>query len=76
MTQYIIGAVSDLDVPMNPAAKGLYSLSAYMTGLDNATLQRERDELLAATEEDIRALSCTYPCIYAGGSALCRRHGF
>ena len=57
MTQYIIGAVSDLDVPMNPAAKGLYSLSAYMTGLDNATLQRERDELLAATEEDIRALS-------------------
>ena len=55
MTQYIIGAVSDLDVPMNPAAKGLYSLSAYMTGLDNATLQRERDELLAATEEDIRA---------------------
>ena len=25
MTQYIIGAVSDLDVPMNPAAKGLYS---------------------------------------------------
>ena len=28
-----------------------------MTGLDNATLQRERDELLAATEEDIRALS-------------------
>ena len=57
MTQYIIGAVSDLDVPMNPAAKGLYSLSAYMTGLDNATLQRERDELLAVTEEDIRALS-------------------
>ena len=40
MTQYIIGAVSDLDVPMNPAAKGLYSLSAYMTGLDNA-LYRE-----------------------------------
>ena len=57
MTQYIIGAVSDLDVPMNPAAKGLYSLSAYMTGLDDATLQRERDELLAATQEDIRALS-------------------
>ena len=57
MTQYIIGAVSDLDVPMNPAAKGLYSLSAYMTGLDDAALQRERDELLSATVEDIRALS-------------------
>lgn len=57
MTQYIIGAVSDLDVPMNPAAKGLYSMSAYMTGLDDAALQRERDELLSATVEDIRALS-------------------
>ena len=57
MTQYIIGAVSDLDVPMNPAAKGLYSLSAYMTGLDAAALQREREELLSATVEDIRALS-------------------
>lgn len=57
MTQYIIGAVSDLDVPMNPAAKGLYSLSAYMTGLDDAALQREREELLSATVEDIRALS-------------------
>ena len=57
MTQYIIGAVSDLDVPMNPAAKGLYSLSAYMTGLDDAALQREREELLNATVEDIRALS-------------------
>ena len=57
MTQYIIGAVSDLDVPMNPAAKGLYSLSAYMTGLDDAALQREREELLSANVEDIRALS-------------------
>ncbi len=57
MTQYIIGAISDLDMPMNPAAKGLYSLSAYMTGLTLEMLQKERDELLAATVEDIRELS-------------------
>ncbi len=57
MTQYIIGAVSELDMPMNPAAKGLYSLSAYMTGLTREILQRERDELLAATVEDIRGLA-------------------
>ncbi len=57
MTQYIIGAVSDLDTPMNPAAKGLFSLSAYMTGLTNEKLQKERDEILSATPEDIRALS-------------------
>lgn len=57
MTQYIIGAISDLDMPMNPAAKGLYSLSAYMTGLTEELLQKERDEILSATPEDIRSLS-------------------
>ncbi len=57
MTQYIIGAVSDLDMPMNPAAKGLFSLSAYMTGLTQGMLQTEREEILNATPADIRALS-------------------
>lgn len=56
MTQYIIGAVSELDMPMNPAAKGLYGLSAYMTGLSAERLQRERDEVLNAQPEDIRRL--------------------
>jgi Zn-dependent M16 (insulinase) family peptidase len=57
MTQYIIGAISDLDIPMNPAAKGLRSLSAYMTGLTKEILQKERDEILGATAEDIRAMA-------------------
>ena len=57
MTQYIIGAVSELDMPMNPAAKGLFSLSAYMTGLTREDMQRERDEILSAKPEDIRGLA-------------------
>ena len=57
MTQYIIGAISELDTPMNPAAKGLNSLSAYMTGLTQEIMQKERDELLSATPEDIRSLA-------------------
>ena len=57
MTQYIIGAISDLDMPMNPAAKGLYSLSAYMTGLTTEILQKERDEILSADAEQIRGLA-------------------
>lgn len=57
MTQYVIGAISDLDVPMNPAAKGLYGLSAYMTGLNLEILQKERDEILSATAKDIRSLA-------------------
>lgn len=57
MTRYIIGAISDLDMPMNPAAKGLFGLSAYMTGLDGEFLQRERDEILSADAETIRGLA-------------------
>ncbi len=57
MTQYIIGAVSDLDIPMNPSALGLFSLSAYMTGVTQEMLQKERDELLVTTQEDIRSLA-------------------
>ncbi len=57
MTQYIIGALSEMDMPMNPAAKGLWSMSSYMVGLTGEIMQKERDELLAAQPEDIRALA-------------------
>ncbi len=57
MTQYIIGAVADLDIPMTPRAKGAYGLSAYMTDLTMDIVQRERDELLATTPETIRSLA-------------------
>ena len=57
VTQYLIGAISDLDVPMNPATLGLFSLSAYMTGVTQEMLQKERDDMLHATGDDIRALS-------------------
>ncbi len=57
MTKYIIGAVSDLDIPMNPSAKGSRSSSAYLTNLTFEEVQKERDELLACTQEDIRVLA-------------------
>lgn len=57
MTKYIIGAISDLDIPMNPSAKGSRSSSAYLTNQTYEEIQQERDELLACTQEDIRALA-------------------
>lgn len=54
LTQYIIGAISELDTPMNPAAKGLFSLSAYMMGITQEDLQRERDELLSTDTHMLR----------------------
>jgi len=78
LTQFIIGAISDLDIPMNPAAKGVFSLSGYMTGLTQEDLQRERDELLATdrqtfqkTAEYIRAFmedECL--CVVGGNAAV------
>lgn len=57
MTKYIIGTVSGLDTPLNPMAKGTRSMMAYLTHLTGAELQKERDEVLAAKPEDIRALA-------------------
>ncbi|HKM35246.1 MAG TPA: insulinase family protein [Lachnospiraceae bacterium] len=54
MTQFIIGAVSDLDLPMNPAAKGIYSLSGFLSDLTDADLQKERDEILSCTAKDLQ----------------------
>lgn len=57
MTKYIIGTVSELDTPLTPAAKGRRSLNAYFSKIAFADVQRERDEILDATPEQIRALA-------------------
>ena len=57
MTQYIIGAVSELDTPLNPAAKGLRGMSSYLTNQTYEDYQRERDELLGADVNTIRSLA-------------------
>ncbi len=57
MTKYIIGAVSDMDIPSNPSAKGLRSSGAYLTNQTIEDTQQERDEVLSCTQEDIRALA-------------------
>ena len=56
MTKYIIGTISDMDTPMNPFAKGERSMTAYLQGLSFEALQKERDEVIGATDADIRAL--------------------
>lgn len=57
MTQYIIGAVSEMDMPLTPSAKGTYSLTGYMTHYDYEQMQKHRDELLSADADTIRGLS-------------------
>ncbi len=70
MTQYILGAISGMDAPLTPAAKGLRALSAYMMGVTDEQLQRERDEVLAADPEKIRSLAA-YVDAFLEDGCLC-----
>ncbi|MBR1757706.1 MAG: insulinase family protein [Lachnospiraceae bacterium] len=57
MTRNIIGTFGGLDAPLGAAALGGRDLGFYLTGVTYETLQKERDELLAATQADVRALA-------------------
>lgn len=57
MTKYIIGTISGMDTPLTPSQNGLRSLGAYMTGVPISLLEQERNEVIDATVEDIRALA-------------------
>lgn len=70
MTKYIIGAVSALDQPMTPFVYGRYSLTSYLTGLTDEQVQIERDQVLNASPEDIRAMAAYLDAVMAAG-CLC-----
>ncbi len=70
MTQAVIGTVSDMDIPLNPAAKGLRAMSLYLTNQTEVDLQKEREQVLDATAQDIRALAGHIRAFLADG-CLC-----
>ena len=57
ITQFIIGAIGDLDTPKTPSAKGTYALSAYLCGLSMEDIQKDRNELLSVSVETIRRMA-------------------
>ena len=57
MTKFVIGTISDLDAPLLPPYKGIRADAAWFTGVTDAMIQKERDEILAVTPEDIRELA-------------------
>ncbi|MGI6069029.1 MAG: insulinase family protein [Blautia sp.] len=65
MTKYIIGTISNLDVPRTPKTKGAVSRVAYFSGITPEMVQKERDQILNATAEDIRALAPLMEAILA-----------
>lgn len=57
MTKYVIGTFSEMDTPLNPSALGSRVLSLYLSETTEEKLQKARDEVYNATQEDIRALA-------------------
>ncbi len=68
ITKYIIGTISSLDTPLTPQTKGRRSLSMYMAGLTEADLQKERDQILNVTLEEIRALHKAVKAVIDAGN--------
>ncbi|MBE5955460.1 MAG: insulinase family protein [Lachnospiraceae bacterium] len=57
MTKYIIGAIGNMDAPVEAPAKGMQMFRAWLMGVTTKLVQKERDELLTCTPETIRSLA-------------------
>ena len=68
MTKYIIGTFGSLDTPLYPEAKGSRSMTAYLEDITLEDVQKERDEILNAQSEDIRALADLVEAVLQEGS--------
>ncbi|WP_182436816.1 insulinase family protein [Clostridium sp. OF09-36] len=68
MTKYVIGTISNLDAPLTPSVKGSRGLSAYLSGVTEEMMQTEREQVLQATKEDIRALAAHVRAVLQTGS--------
>lgn len=73
--QYIIGTLSDVDIPFTPSTKGAYSLKCYLMNITDDDVQKERDQILGVTKEVINGLgqyikACMdYDCLCVVGNA-------
>ena len=57
MLKYIIGTISDMDVPLTPSMAGQRSFTAYLTNVTEERISKEREEVLSCTVADIRKLA-------------------
>ena len=78
MTKYIIGTISEMDIPLTPSAKGTRSFDSYMRGVGEDVYREHRNKVLDTTPEDINALSPiieailkdNYLCVIGNGDKI------
>jgi presequence protease len=56
MTRYILGTIADLDNPLTPSQKGDVAVKYYLEKTKTADLQKERDEVINVTLQDMKTL--------------------
>jgi hypothetical protein len=59
LEQAIVGAVGDLDSPMNSQQKGSFALTLHLSGVTTAARQQYRDDILGTSREDFAAFAKT-----------------
>lgn len=57
LRKYIIGTVGRLDTPLTPSMKGERSSEDYISHIRQEDIQQERDDILSATPEALRAFA-------------------
>jgi hypothetical protein len=57
LRRLIIGTISDWDRPLDPGQKGAVAVQRYLKGDTLEMLQKERDEILATTLEDLKGFA-------------------
>jgi Zn-dependent M16 (insulinase) family peptidase len=63
MTKYIIGTIGMIDVPKTPAQEGQRCLRHYLSDVTDEEVQKTRDQILDATQDDIKALAAPVKAI-------------
>lgn len=71
MKKYIIGTISNMDIPLEPDAMGERSFQAYLMEKTQEELQKDRDQVLSCTAADIRALADLVRSIVEEGNRCC-----
>jgi presequence protease len=56
MTRYILGTIAEMDNPLTPSQKGDAGVKYYLEKTKAADLQKERDEVINVTLDDIKAM--------------------
>ena len=78
MSRYIIGTISEMDSPLTPSQMGDQAVSMFFSRRTAAEMQRDRDDVLSTTPEDIRGftqlvtdvLNQSALCVYGNADRL------